>query len=315
MKDKIRQFVEEGFTIFPAAVDTSLIDAYTAEIRDLIAKRQNLKVSFVHNIRDISDPEVDVNRPLLKILDTYVHARPARNIIFSDTLLDFMTAVFQEPPLAFQSLHFEVGSTQALHQDTAYVVVDEPDNFVASWVALEDIQPGSGELVYIPGSHKFNKYYFDQETQRRHWNAEKDGNEQNRQFIQWLHAEAERLGLPIQKFSPKKGDVLFWHSNLAHGGGEITVPGSTRKSLVTHYCPVSNVPYYFNFRDKSLNKKAEVNPRAYIASMYFDLSGFSAQADHQSEIPSAIPSTSKPSLLARGVGKIKHILKQANLSS
>jgi ectoine hydroxylase-related dioxygenase (phytanoyl-CoA dioxygenase family) len=32
---------------------------------------------------------------------------------------------------------------------------------VASWVALEDIQPDSGELEYYIGSHTLDDYLFD----------------------------------------------------------------------------------------------------------------------------------------------------------
>jgi len=33
--------------------------------------------------------------------------------------------------------------------------------FAASWIALEDIQPGSGELEYYKGSHKLDDYVFE----------------------------------------------------------------------------------------------------------------------------------------------------------
>ena len=31
---------------------------------------------------------------------------------------------------------------------------------IASWIALEDVQPGSGELMYVPGSHRFEVFIF-----------------------------------------------------------------------------------------------------------------------------------------------------------
>jgi len=36
-----------------------------------------------------------------------------------------------------------------------------PVELLASWNALEDIQPGSGELVYYPKSHLFPEFLFD----------------------------------------------------------------------------------------------------------------------------------------------------------
>ena len=313
LKDNIHQFVHEGYTIIPRAIDEKVIDEYREEVQRLITQKQKLKLSFVDGVYEITDNRIDANRPLTKILDTYVHIEAARNIIFSETLLDFICAVFREPPLAFQGLHFEVGSTQALHQDTAYVVVDQPDHFLASWVALEDIQPGSGELIYIPKSHKFQKYYFDPETRRRHWNAAADGNEHNVRFIEWLYEEAERLGLSVKKFAPRKGDILIWHSNLAHGGGEINKPNSTRRSLVTHYCPINNTPYYFESWSTSESEKIPIHPRAQISSYYYKIPNPPIQdvvAPH-----TQVPASKIKHFLTRGKDTVKQVLKQANLWS
>jgi phytanoyl-CoA hydroxylase len=49
------------------------------------------------------------------------------------------------------TLHFEVGSTQAIHRDIAYVVVkDEPLKLVASWIALADVMPGQDRSWSTP---------------------------------------------------------------------------------------------------------------------------------------------------------------------
>src|SRR6185437_11347905 len=86
----------------------------------------------------------DMTRPLSRALDTYMFTPAALDLMFSDKLALFLKTVFEDEILAFQSLHFEVGSTQAIHQDTAYVVVDEPLSLAATWIALEDVQEGSG---------------------------------------------------------------------------------------------------------------------------------------------------------------------------
>ena len=49
--------------------------------------------------------------------------------------------------------------------------------------------------------------------------------------------------LPRATFIAKQADVLFWTANLIHGGEKIR-RRRTRRSLVTHYCPLSaTVPY------------------------------------------------------------------------
>ncbi len=40
---------------------------------------------------------------------------------------------------------------------------------------------------------------------------------------------------PREEFIARKGQVLFWHGMLVHGGAPVLRPGSTRKSMVLHY--------------------------------------------------------------------------------
>lgn len=68
--------------------------------------------------------------------------------------------MFERPAVGFQSLYFRWGSQQAVHQDTAFVKVSSPMEFAASWIALEDIKSGSGELEYYIGSHRLDDYCF-----------------------------------------------------------------------------------------------------------------------------------------------------------
>jgi hypothetical protein len=49
------------------------------------------------------------------------------------------------------------------------------------------------------------------------------------------------------RFAPRRGDVLIWSADLVHGGSSEMDPDSTRRSLVTHYCPVDREPEYFAF--------------------------------------------------------------------
>ena len=104
-----------------------------------------------------------------------------------------------------------------MHNDTAYVVVDEPKSLCAIWVALEDIEPGTGELIYYPGSHRFSDFLYG--DKRKNWSQTEDGNQLHDHHLFWIHDEAKRRGIPLETFRPKKGDVLFWHADLCHGGG------------------------------------------------------------------------------------------------
>jgi ectoine hydroxylase-related dioxygenase (phytanoyl-CoA dioxygenase family) len=108
----------------------------------------------------------------------------------------------------------------------------------AAWIALEDVQAGSGELQYVPGSHRLPDYVFasGRLDQNGGQAGELDG------YNRWLAQQIAAHGLTRATFLPKKGDVLMWHAGLAHGGSPITTPGATRQSLVGHFCPKSARP-------------------------------------------------------------------------
>lgn len=260
--DALHSFLEHGFAIIPGAVAPDAIARYLRGYAKVVGSRVGLQV-VEPNTPPVAIEDGDPTIPGAKVLDTYRFVPGTAELIFSPRIEAFLRAVFQDDILAFQGLHFEVGSTQAIHQDTAYVVVDDrPLNLVASWIALEDVQPGSGELVYYPGSHRWPHFLYGGE----HKHAAGHDPALHHEHLMSLPAQAADRGVPRASFLPRKGDVLFWHADLAHGGGEITRAGATRRSLVTHYCPRSDMPHYFRyaqFAPQAVGSNATV-------SMYYD---------------------------------------------
>ena len=66
----------------------------------------------------------------------------------------------------------------------------------------------------------------------------------------------------------KKGDILVWHADLAHGGSPVKRPELTRQSLVGHFCPQSAEPLYFSYGRTAVRHHGDL---AY-SSGHFDLS-------------------------------------------
>lgn len=101
---------------------------------------------------------------------------------------------------------------------------------------MEDIHPDSGPLVYYPGSHRL-PYYFSKDAGISKGEFKKKGyavyTEKYEPFIQTeLKNHPE---LKAEYFEAKKGDVLFWHANLIHGGSQRKNRELSRRSLVCHY--------------------------------------------------------------------------------
>ena len=170
------------------------------------------------------------------------------DVCFAPKVTAFLRAIFEDAALAFQTLHFEVGSTQAIHQDTAYVVVaHEPLKLIASWIALQDVEPGSGELVYYSGGHRIPEYQY-ANGESKHWNVQRDGQEVHNGHLRYLKEQIAARKLPEGRFRPKKGDVLFWHADLPHGGSPITSPGDAQAvpchALLPEIAPAALLRFY-----------------------------------------------------------------------
>jgi phytanoyl-CoA hydroxylase len=187
--ERLEAFWKYGYCIIPDAVPIATIDIYMQQFYKTL-RDGKFKASYGLNIMPAED--ADLERPLTKILDTYVYCQAGREIAFASPIKTFLETLFGESALAFQGLHFELGSTQAVHQDTAYVVGDEPKSLAAVWTALEDVEPGSGELVYYPGSHRFSDFLYPGD--RKNWSPD-DGAAIDNHHLFWLHEEARRQGL------------------------------------------------------------------------------------------------------------------------
>jgi len=239
LKKNVVEFLEQGFLIIPSAVDTNLCDNLREKVEsgfggkalcsywdiDGIKKTEPFKPSFS-------------NKQECKILDTHEYDQDARDAIFSPQIRDILEVIFGDIPVAFQSLAFIRGSEQPVHDDRTFVVVDPPNNFIASWIALEDVRPGSGALCYYPFSHKLEPHIF------RSGSLSKYEANELLDYSAQLAQKTQNYNLEVEEFYPKKGDVLLWHSALLHGGTVIKDKEITRYSFVTHYCPYKSKPSY-----------------------------------------------------------------------
>lgn len=150
-------FIENGYVVIKNAVDHTTIDLLLEEINGIPSTTRKY-VAGSNNESCFAEAVCD--DPSYRVLDVHVNSRFARKVMFSKEILRFLEIIFESEALAFQTLFFRYGSQQGVHQDGAYVVVDPPLNFAASWVALEDVVEGSGELIYYEGSHKNEEFIF-----------------------------------------------------------------------------------------------------------------------------------------------------------
>jgi len=262
---RIEGFARSGFTIFERCVEPDLVDALCADIRRIADHPGCFVITDHRNGRPYAYSTERFDH-FESAFDLYVNFESARRVCFHPTLLRFLGHLFEAAPLAFQQLLFQRSNQHPIHQDTAYVCLEAPLQMVASWIALEDVVPGRGELTYYDGSHRIPHRFF-RDGSKRFSPGVDDENAARRHIV----AEAERLGCVKRDFIAKKGDVLVWAADLAHGSNPRTRPDDeTRLSLVTHYCPMSTLPFYFRFLPENRGIQAH-DGVAQMASYYYSL--------------------------------------------
>ncbi len=266
-RERLASFSRSGYVILENAVSHFAIDKYLAAFDAVAAEPGRLLMNVPFGPMYQPYDKADLLLPGAKVLDSAMILPEGEELSFSLPLSMFLQHLFDGPALAFQSLHFEVASTQPVHQDTAYVVVDKhPLHMVASWIALEDVQIGAGELVYFPGSHHLPEFTYDNSASK-HFDFARDGGEANVAHLQYL---TDKIGHEEpHHFMAKKGDVLIWHADLPYGDNLVTKPGVTRRSLVTHYCPAGLTPHYFKFLAPENQNKLKTASGNFSCSMYY----------------------------------------------
>ena len=238
----LRKFADDGYVVL--SIDFSADDAaaFDGEI-DRLWREKPPNISFAYDsppLRFATANEAAQRKPRYRIHDLHSRFALARNLYLHPALHRYASLILGEPVVATQSLYFEFGSQQALHRDSIVVPTPRFGHLVAAWIALEDIDPRSGALAYVPGSHKIPFYEF--APGEYMFDGRRFGAADAQTAMRYHDEECKRRGLETKLFIAKRGEVLLWHSALLHGGGPVSDDRLTRKSFVVHYSTVRNHP-------------------------------------------------------------------------
>lgn len=225
-QQQIRQFVADGYLILEGFFSEDKINALHAEMDELLARK-----------------EIDFNYSRRKIMNAHRHSTVADQDFFRHPeLLRLMQFLLGKPIIPFQTITFVKGSEQRAHSDSIHMTTYPQGYLMAAWIALEDVQPGSGELFYYPGSHRYPFVSTqDYPSGNTRWRL---GNKTNQRYENRIAQLITEKKAKKETFLAKKGDVLLWHANLLHGGSAIDDPEKTRRSLVAHYYCAEVICYH-----------------------------------------------------------------------
>jgi phytanoyl-CoA hydroxylase len=238
----LKKFADDGYLIIDIGVSAEDAAEFDRNVNRLWRDKPG-NVSFAYDsppLRFSEANEETQRKPRYRIHDMHSAFDTAMGLYLDRGLLRYAELILGEPTVAIQSLYFEFGSQQGLHRDSIVVPTPIFGHLLASWIALEDIDPASGPLVFVPGSHKLPMYDFGGGQYVYDYTA--FGEKEVRAAMQFHDEQMAKAGLVEKQFLPKRGEVLIWHSALLHGGAQPKNENRTRKSFVVHYSTRRNHP-------------------------------------------------------------------------
>lgn len=227
-------WVKNGYLIVRGLIDPDLIDATWAAYETALALGTFGPRSYVDPSQTLDDRKLD---PHLKVPEIAALQHDRDVLAWTDLL-------FGRKTVPFQTIMGHAGSEQAAHSDSIHMTTYPPGYLIANWIAFEDITPNSGVLEYYPGSHRLPYLLSADVGIEQYEFKEKGYSVYAERYEPAIRAECETAGFPKETFLAKKGDVLFWHANLVHGGGRRIDPNASRKALVCHYFAEGAVTYH-----------------------------------------------------------------------
>lgn len=241
-----QSLIDTGFAVAPGLIDPQLCDAAAQDFQDF-------------STRAGDDPRYrDAHGNFLRVVNLHLSSANALRIGLDSTVMKILDFIFGCKAGIYSSLYFEHGTQQPIHRDSPFFETFPRNFFMGVWVALEDIHPDAGPLMYVPGAHRFEcdpKEIFAR-IQANH--PDKNSDEVLAQSLQIYYGEvAQRssaIAAPVRR-PLKKGDVAFWHPLAPHGGSPATNPALTRRSMVFHCTPETRQVYqhgvFFSHQDSN----------------------------------------------------------------
>ena len=240
-RDDLSHFIEHGWLVWRGAIEPALIDRFASDVHNHY--RYPGKFLTTDHRHGLSSRKLSGTTPdrFESLFDLYVNMESARDVCFHPRISRFLSLIFDTKPMACQQLLFQRSNSHRVHQDTSVVAIEDPMLMTATWIALEDVVEGSGELAFYDKSHRLPHYIFKDGSKRMHF-----ANDDQELYVTELDAACRREGMTYERFLAKKGDVFFWTADLVHRSHPRSLPEDTsRLSCVTHYHPTTTTPFWF----------------------------------------------------------------------
>lgn len=230
MNYSIEKYFDQGYVVIDP-IDVDLIEEINLRFDQILEEGDFKTNSKIYSYNE-SPRVVDAYKKISEIISFAHHPN----------LVAILEKLYLRTPQPFSNIIFKCGSEQPLHSDYVHHGTVPESLFCGVWTALEDISPGSGELVIVPESHKMPIFRYADHGLKKPTSLLEI--KENYTFYEaWLNKTIDELGLEVKRCLLKKGQTVIWDANLAHGGSSIIDHGLTRRGFVIHYT-FANVKFY-----------------------------------------------------------------------
>jgi ectoine hydroxylase-related dioxygenase (phytanoyl-CoA dioxygenase family) len=259
---KLRQWHEQGYLVLPGLLEPELLDHVLEAFEDCYRTGKELAVDGY-----LQPLKRDTHGHLSTVTGAALELTEVRDIFLHRKILEWSKLLLDSDVFGAHTVFFFTGSEQPVHHDHVHETNRPFGWSVGVAIAFEDIQPGSGELIYYPGSHRLgyinasrvasqagvdnSQKLIDQAVlssmQGKQIHSadffKEYGITCNLPVSQIWSKKIEAAGLKPESFLASKGDVIIWHANLAHAGSAIRDARLSRKSMVAKYV-AKDVDFY-----------------------------------------------------------------------
>lgn len=171
-----------------------------------------------------------------RIVEAWKHSHAVHRLVFFPKIIQTLSMLFRDIPKPFSTINFFRSTEQPIHSDYVHFGTSPHLQLAAVWVALEDIDPASGPLQVVPGSH-LRDYFCYSDLGLSPARSLGQVKEMYSRYETHIKEELESPNSDLRPIVPvmSKGDFLIWDANLLHGSPTCIDNSKSRLSQVTHY--------------------------------------------------------------------------------
>lgn len=216
-------FDTQGYTIARGLFPRSRVDELNAMAEEIHTTGAGGRYSHL----SLEEAEGDVLQAYPRIMQPHRYNDTARAAMIDSGLADVLRELFEEEPLAVQSMYYfkpPGARGQAMHQDQFYLQV-RPGTCIAAWIAMDYVDKENGGILVFP------------KTQNLDIDCSKVGKAGS--YEKGAKPIKIPAGLKAESTEMEPGDALFFNGSLIHGSASNRSNDRWRRSFICHYVGVS----------------------------------------------------------------------------